>query len=370
MKKNLLYCVATIGLLCLNACQTIEQLAIDYMLPAEISFPENLKRVGIVNNMPDTPENKLITSAEDKKKDETEIARRSDYYNGDSRIATEALAQAIANENYFDLVVICDSALRSKDITPREATLSGEEIARLTRDLGVDFLIALENVQFHSLRKVSFLPDWRVFYGTVDVNVYPTVRVYLPGRKIPMVTVNCSDSIFWDAYSDSKTRIFNELIDEKDMLQQASEFAGTMYTKKVTEDLFSQYYPTLSCYDSLKIEYLRTEESGLGYGRAFINLAKIQSRKEGCNGRVHLDASRVYTPRRPPHIFYRKCGFTSIYQDRIKYIDECIRKHKQLHWSMADNLPMYLPLKKENTRKVSFYSKILSYINKLKKLSQ
>ena len=228
MKKNLLYCIATIGLLCLNACQTIEQLSIDYMLPAEISFPENLKRVGIVNNMPDTPENKLITSAEDKKKDETEIARRSDYYNGDSRIATEALAQAIANENYFDLVVICDSALRSKDITPREATLSGEEIARLTRDLGVDFLIALENVQFHSLRKVSFLPDWRVFYGTVDVNVYPTVRVYLPGRKIPMVTVNCSDSIFWDAYSDSKTRIFNELIDEKDMLQQASEFAGTI----------------------------------------------------------------------------------------------------------------------------------------------
>ena len=151
---------------------------------------------------------------------------------------------------------------------------------------------------------------------------------------------------------------------------RTSEFAGTMYTKKVTEDLVSQYYPTLSCYDSLKIEYLRTEESGLGYGRAFINLAKIQSRKEGCNGRVHLDASRVYTPRRPPHIFYRKCGFTSIYQDRIKYIDECIRKHKQLHWSMADNLPMYLPLKKENTRKVSFYSKILSYINKLKKLSQ
>ena len=41
-----------------NACQTIEQLSIDYMLPAEISFPENLKRVGIVNNMPDTPENR------------------------------------------------------------------------------------------------------------------------------------------------------------------------------------------------------------------------------------------------------------------------------------------------------------------------
>lgn len=231
MKKNLLYCMATIGFLCLNACQTVEQLSIDYMLPAEVSFPENLKRVGIVNNMPDTPDNKLITSTEEQKKNETEIARRTDYYNGDPRIATETLAEAIANENYFDLVVICDSALRSKDITPREATLSGEEVIQLTQDLGVDFLIALENVQFRSLRKVSYLPDWRVFYGTVDVNVYPTVRVYLPSRKIPMVTVNCSDSIFWDASSSSETQIFNELITEKDMIQQASEFAGTVPVK-------------------------------------------------------------------------------------------------------------------------------------------
>lgn len=231
MKKNLLYCMAAMAILCLNACQSIEQLSIDYMLPAEVSFPENLKRVGIVNNMPDTPDNKLITSSEDSPKNETEIARRTDYYNGDPRIATETLAQAIADENYFDLVIICDSALRSKDITPREARLSAEEVTRLTRDLGVDFLIALENVQLRSLRKISYLPEWRTYYGTVDVNVYPTVRVYLPRRQVPMVTVNCSDSIFWDAYSGSEIRIHNELIAEKDLIRQASEFAGTVPVK-------------------------------------------------------------------------------------------------------------------------------------------
>ena len=101
----------------------------------------------------------------------------------------------------------------------------------MTHDLGVDFLIALENVQFRSLRKVSYLPDWRVFYGTVDVKVYPTVKVYLPNRKIPMVTVNCTDSIFWDASSSSETQIFNQLISEKDMIEQASSFAGTVPVK-------------------------------------------------------------------------------------------------------------------------------------------
>lgn len=46
-----------------------------------------------------------------------------------------------------------------------------------------------------------------------------------------LVTVNCSDSIFWDASSSSETQIFNELIAEKDMIQQASEFAGTVPVK-------------------------------------------------------------------------------------------------------------------------------------------
>ena len=40
-----------------------------------------------------------------------------------------------------------------------------------------------------SNRKISYMPDWGVFLGTVDVKVYPTVRIYLPNRKGPMVTV-------------------------------------------------------------------------------------------------------------------------------------------------------------------------------------
>ena len=42
-----------------SSCQTVEQLSIDYMLPAEISFPNELKRVAVVNNVSDTPDNTL-----------------------------------------------------------------------------------------------------------------------------------------------------------------------------------------------------------------------------------------------------------------------------------------------------------------------
>ena len=157
------YYLLLFSLLLFSGCQSVEQLSIDYMLPAEVSFPETLKRVAIVNNMPEVPDNKLIASEEDKKKSETEIARKVDYYNGDATITTEALANALAAENYFNEIVICDSALRAKDITPRENTLTKDEVNELTQSLDVDFLIALENIQMHSIRRINFIKLSNIF---------------------------------------------------------------------------------------------------------------------------------------------------------------------------------------------------------------
>lgn len=226
------YCLLlTVLLLLLDSCQSVEQLSIDYMLPAEVSFPATLKRVAVVNNMPSVPDNKLIVKKEEQKKEENEIARLTDYYNGDAAIATESLAKTLAGENYFEEVVICDSALRGKDINPRESTLLQEEADELIRSLDVDFLIALENIQMRSIRKISYMPDWGVFLGTVDIKVYPTVRVYLPNRKGPMVTISGNDSIYWEEAGNGEAYVRSRLIKEKEMLKQASEFAGTIPVK-------------------------------------------------------------------------------------------------------------------------------------------
>ena len=100
------YCLLLMGSLLLGSCQSVEQLSIDYMLPAEVSFPATLKRVAVVNNMPNVPDNKLIITEEEQKKSENEVARLTNYYNGDAAITTESLAEALANENYFEEVVI------------------------------------------------------------------------------------------------------------------------------------------------------------------------------------------------------------------------------------------------------------------------
>lgn len=232
MAKYIYTLLLSIALL-LSGCQSVEQMSIDYMLPAEVSFPATLKRVAVVNNMPAVPDNKLIVSEEAEKKNENEVARLTNYYNGDAAITTESLAEALANENYFEEVVICDSALRSKDISPREGTLMQEEVQQLAQDLNVDFLIALENIQMRSVRKIEYMPDWGVFLGTVDVKVYPTVRIYLPSRRGPMVTVNSNDSIFWEEIGNGEASVRARLIGEKDLIKEASEFAGTVPVKRL-----------------------------------------------------------------------------------------------------------------------------------------
>ena len=121
-------------LLALGSCQSLEQISIDYMQPGDMTFPSQLRKVAIVNNTSTEPDNKLITQTEKPKENVPEISHATAYANGNVKIAAESLAEEIAHQNYFDVVVICDSALRANDKFPRESTLSQEEVQQLTSD--------------------------------------------------------------------------------------------------------------------------------------------------------------------------------------------------------------------------------------------
>lgn len=224
-----LYSLILLSIVTFSSCQTLQELSIDYMLPAEVTFPSELRRVAIVNNTSPTPDNKLIPTDESKKTNE--VSRATIYHDGNAVTTTQSLAEAIAKENYFEVVVICDSALRAQDITPRESTLSREEVENLTDKLEVDFLIALEKLQMKATRIIRYLPEWSCYQGTIDMKVYPTVKVYIPNRKGPMVTVNGKDSIFWEEFGSSESNVRSHLAGDSQMLEEASEFAGAVPVK-------------------------------------------------------------------------------------------------------------------------------------------
>lgn len=224
-----LYSFILLSTFLFGSCQTLQELSIDYMLPANISFPSELRRVAIVNNTSSTPDNELIPTDESKKPNE--MSRATVYHDGNAVITTQSLAESIAEENYFDAVVICDSALRTQDITPRENTLTREEVQILIDKLNVDFLISLEKLQMKAIRIIRHLPEWSCYQGTIDMKVYPTVKVYIPNRRGPMVTVNGKDSIFWEEFGSSESNVRSHLAGDSNMLEEASEFAGIVPVK-------------------------------------------------------------------------------------------------------------------------------------------
>lgn len=227
-KKYLLLMVGCI--LALASCQTLETVRIEYLVPADLNFPTELRQVGVVNNVNlNAPDNHVIEPG-DSIRLPYELARKVRYTNANAQLATESLAEAIAEANYFDVVVLCDSALRADDIRARQTTLSQNEVKQLAQELDVDFIIALENAQL-KIKNTVYRDELGLFIGAVDVNVHPSVAIYLPGRQSPLAIINAKDSIFWDAAFTTMIRAQIGVKSEDKIIEEASTFAGSVPVK-------------------------------------------------------------------------------------------------------------------------------------------
>ena len=182
---------------------------------------------------------------------------------------------------------------------------------------------------------------------TKPLKEMPRRIIYKSPDKYPVIgTVN---GINVDAH------VFN-MVDLETNEVVATMKAGPVNYKNKKREI----YPMTTPYKSYYIAYIESIDSGLGYGTDLINLAKSESKKNGCEGRVHLTASRNLTPRRPPHLFYRKRGFESVSPYINEIMDFCISIGKQLPVEYADNIEMYLPV---TINKTKSKSKLKSFLN-------
>lgn len=212
MKKYVYIIGLLIGSL-FASCSTLDLLTYDQLHPAELTFPKEVRYVGVVNAMPfrTLPKNDILTFG---------------LLEGEGSSAAEALAGALADSKYFDQVIICDSALQPKDVQPETARpqLDGDKIQLLSDDLGVDMLVSLERLWVHTEKKQITYPGWDGLIPVVCTEVTPVVRIYVPGRSRPMATINFSDSLYFDIHS---------VLSEKDVLAESANFAAAKVADKM-----------------------------------------------------------------------------------------------------------------------------------------
>ena len=145
---------------------------------------------------------------------------------------------------------------------------------------------------------------------------------------------------------------------------ETGEYAGEMITRTMRDVNLNEIYPEEKTVDALKIERLIVENKRQGYGSAFLRFAQAESERKGCGGKVFLVASRIYAPKHPCHIFYRKQGYTSTNNFINRILDKCIKNQTKLAPEYADNLLMFRPID-EAKQPQHQESRLLKFLKKL-----
>ena len=197
--KKVIYIVLVFVLL-FSSCTTVQYISYDRLHPAAVNFPEQIRRVGVVNCVPEVLESK------------------TGIWEGDGKVASEVLAQEIAGTRYFDQVVIVDSVLLSSSMALDEP-MSPMLVDSLIQVLDVDALLAFERIQIELKQGEMFIPETMAIVPSIDAIVTPVVKTYVSSRTFPLFAVSKSDTLSW---------AFNPSLTVGQLIKEASEYAATI----------------------------------------------------------------------------------------------------------------------------------------------
>lgn len=200
MKKRLGAVIIT--MCCLTSCVSLQNVSFDELKPATITFSENVKTVAVVNNMPSTPEaySNLLTLG---------------YLEGDGKISAEALATALADANYFNQVIICDSALQEGN---ESHILTSGEIQDLADILGADLIFSLERIAIHTEKRDLYVQGSYEKWPVVYAKITPVLNVYSPLYSKPMHVLTVTDSLMWDMKA--------VILSDKELMEETARFVA------------------------------------------------------------------------------------------------------------------------------------------------
>ena len=190
--------------LCLfSACTTLQTISFERLQAADVSYPDQVRTVGVINYAP-----------QDKQERDSILG----LWNGDGKVTVESLAREIAATDYFNQVVVCDSALRPVGMG-NEEILPMFQADSLIQTLGVDMLFAVEQVRIELKEGSLFHTELMMDVPAVDGVITPLVRAYVSGRSAPLFSISKTDTICWVV---SPELTFGQI------MQEASDFAATL----------------------------------------------------------------------------------------------------------------------------------------------
>lgn len=133
----------------------------------------------------------------------------------------------------------------------------------------------------------------------------------------------------------------------------------------------SVYRKDMGRVNSLYISYLDTLGSpNKGMGTILLNFAQRYSKEIGCEGRLHLDASKLNHSERVPHVFYKKYGMNTGNIKIDAKLDLYVRKGQDATELEFPTMSMFYPPIDYNVKdKTPFFKRVLDSIIQYFKLN-
>ncbi|MDL2255639.1 DUF6340 family protein [Parabacteroides sp. OttesenSCG-928-K15] len=205
----------------LTACSSMTFLNIETYKPATITFPEQVKKILIVNNAvaqsPDVGyELKMYGVVQDTCK---AVADSALYY------AVKSLGDAIVEANYFEDVLLYNYPIRTDDQYLADPKLSQGKVRELCAETGTDAIISFDRLLFQMYKNVIAYPEGYLS-GGVRVNAAGVLRVYLPTRQGPQTTAMVTDSISFVEYADDLNHLDQIMLSPDESLVVAGRVIG------------------------------------------------------------------------------------------------------------------------------------------------
>lgn len=193
MYKSYPFIIALLSVLILSSCSGIKYLTVETREPAQVTLPDNVLRVAVVNNVVQQPDkighNIIRLGSSVVNSVEASADSVSIFY-------TEALAQFLNDENYFQRVAFYNDPIRNDPNFFQEILLDPETMNTIRKKTGADAIISLDRMIIETTKREHFKQQGYT-YSEMTGKINSTIRVYLPTMegKIPRVQYN--DSLNW-----------------------------------------------------------------------------------------------------------------------------------------------------------------------------
>lgn len=229
MKPKHLYITLLLILPLLGSCAGIRYMSIETREPAQIILPSAIKSILVVNNVVQQPDEighelkKIGKSSSDRIKASSDSI--AIHY-------TEALAQFLSEEEYFENVFYQSEALRKDNNFWQEQPLSPERMIELRNESGTDAILSLDKLIINTNRTDHFYQEGYI-YGDMSARIQSVIRVYLPTMDGKMPMVQFSDSLAWEGYDINNGRGYASFIlpSQEEAMKDVVIYAAEKMTK-------------------------------------------------------------------------------------------------------------------------------------------